>query len=155
MNESLGTSDGYTTATTQTADEVLFILCFDYARPPLTMNQRIHWRTRAKLTKDIRQATALLARRIPDLGRCEVGLTWFVTDRRVRDADNLVPTLKAMCDGLVDAGVARDDRPEFMVKRMPEIVLVPKTESAHMALTIAAAHPFSTPSDHIVLGGAA
>jgi crossover junction endodeoxyribonuclease RusA len=124
---------------TQSQDVPVFELRFDYPRPPLTMNQRLHWRTRAKLTKDVRQATALLARRVPDLGRCEVLLTWYVTDRRVRDADNIVPTLKACCDGLVDAGVARDDRPEFMHKLMPEIVQVPKTETAHMVLTVSAA----------------
>jgi crossover junction endodeoxyribonuclease RusA len=123
---------------TQSQDVPIFTLRYDYTRPPLTMNQRIHWRTRAKLTKDIRVATCVLARRIPDLGRCTVALTWYVTDRRVRDADNLVPTLKAMCDGLVDAGVARDDRPEYMHKLMPEIVLIPKETAAHMVLTVRA-----------------
>jgi crossover junction endodeoxyribonuclease RusA len=34
-----------------------------------------------------------------------VPLTWFANTRHRRDADNVVPTLKAACDGLVDAGV--------------------------------------------------
>ena len=48
---------------------------------------------------------------------------WIVTDARKRDEDNVVPTLKALCDGLVDAGVVADDTPRYMVKHMPKIVL--------------------------------
>ena len=98
-----------------------FWLSFDYRRPPLTANQRIHWRRKAEITAAVRTATMINARRIPNLTRCEVALTWYVTDRRRRDADNLVPTLKAMCDGLVDAGVVADDIPSLMVKHMPVI----------------------------------
>lgn len=94
---------------------------FPYRRPPLTANQRIHWRKRADLTAQIRTMTMLNARHIPPMGRCEVALTWYVTDRRRRDVDNLVPTLKAMCDGLVDAGIVPDDIPTLMVKQMPVI----------------------------------
>lgn len=138
-----------TPETVQTTDPIVFVLNFDWTRPPLTANQRLHWRTKATLTRDIRLTAALLARRIPDLGRCEVQLIWYVTDRRIRDVDNLLPTLKACCDGLVDAGVARDDRPEYMVKRMPEIVLLPKTGRAHMTLTITIADTTPTTPDHI------
>ena len=94
---------------------------FSYDRPPVTANQRLHWRRKADLTAGIRTTTRYLARRIPELGRCEVTLTWYVTDNRRRDADNVVPTLKAMCDGLVDAGVVADDVPSLMKKNMPVI----------------------------------
>ncbi|MER5388359.1 hypothetical protein [Saccharopolyspora sp. NPDC002686] len=99
-------------------------LALPYERPPLTANQRLHWRTRAQLTRTIRNAAAVRARnaKVPALGRCAVRLVWTVTDRRRRDADNLVPTLKACADGLVDAGVVADDTPELMAKHMPEIV---------------------------------
>lgn len=110
-------------------------LVFDYARPPLTANQRLHWRERADRTAGVRTSARLLARRIPYLGRCEVSLVWVVTDRRRRDADNIVPTMKAMCDGLVDAGVVSDDTPDLMVKRMPEIRMGSK---AHMVGKVAA-----------------
>ena len=30
-----------------------------------------------------------------------------------------MPTLKALCDGIVDAGIVKDDAPTFMVKDMP------------------------------------
>ena len=139
MSNDLGSIDGAITATTQTADKSFVVdLHFDYVRPPLSMNQRLHWRKKAEITKDIRTATRLLAHRIPFLGNCEMSLVWNVTDRRIRDADNAIPTLKAMCDGIVDAGIVLDDRPEFMTKLMPTIVLLPKGSKASMVLTVRA-----------------
>ncbi|WP_179580575.1 hypothetical protein [Glaciibacter psychrotolerans] len=111
------------------------VLHFDYPRPPVTANQRLHWAHKAKLTRSVRDATAKLAHRIPELGKCRVELTWFVTTKARRDADNIVPTLKAMCDGLVDAGVVTDDTPDLMVKVMPVIEYV-KGGIAHMELRI-------------------
>lgn len=98
-------------------------LVFPWLSPPLSANQRLHWARRARLTADVRNATALLARQagVPAMGRCEVTLVWTVTDKRRRDTDNLYPTLKAACDGLVDAGIVPDDTPEFMVKHAPVI----------------------------------
>jgi hypothetical protein len=66
-----------------------------------------------------------------------VTLTWYVTDKRRRDNENPVASLKAWCDGIVDAGVVADDTEEFMVKNMPRIVWIDKkTDVAHMELTI-------------------
>lgn len=104
---------------------MIHIIEFEYERPPLTSNQRIHWRTRAALTKDVRSLTASKANGIPAMTACSVSLSWIVNDKRRRDADNLVPTLKAMCDGLVDAGIVPDDTPELMHKVMPVIVYDP------------------------------
>ena len=99
------------------------VLPFRYERPPLTSNQRGSWRTRQRWSKVLRHQTKVmaLAAGLAGLGRCRVTLTWYVADRRRRDADNVVPTLKAMCDGLVDAGVVTDDTPELMDKLMPRI----------------------------------
>lgn len=94
-----------------------------YERPPLTANQRMHWARKAQITRAVRFSAKVAAHSIPALGRCSVHLVWTVTDRRRRDADNLVPTLKACADGLVDAGIVADDVPALMTKRMPEIVL--------------------------------
>jgi len=117
----------------------VYVLEFDYTSPPLTANQRMHWREKAKITAKVRAVTYILARahQIPPLGKCWVGLTWFVTDGIRRDADNVVPTLKAMCDGLVDALVVADDTPDLMTKFMPEIVRLPKEDGpARMTLRI-------------------
>lgn len=112
---------------------------FDWASPPLTANQRLHWARKARLTSDVRSAAylAFLAKWADngEYGRVEVNLTWFVKDKRRRDVDNIVPTLKALCDGLVDAGIVPDDTPEYMVKRMPEIRFDP-TEPAHFLLEV-------------------
>jgi crossover junction endodeoxyribonuclease RusA len=100
-------------------------LVFDsYSRPPLTENQRMAWRQRHGIVRVVRRLASFKAREagLSELGVCRVTLTWFVKTRTRRDADNIVPTLKAMCDGLVDAGVVVDDIPALMGKPMPRIV---------------------------------
>lgn len=104
-----------------------WLILFDYERPPLTANQRLHWRKKADLTRKVRAVSAAETAHIPPLGKCRVQLVWLVTDKRRRDVDNVVPTLKAMCDGLVDAGIVPDDTPEFMEKLMPVISQVDKS----------------------------
>lgn len=96
--------------------------------PPLTLNQRFaHPAQQWALVKKVRSTAALLARsqRIPPLGRCRVTLTWYVRTKHRRDADNVTATLKALCDGLVDAGIVTDDTPDLMDKRMPVITYRP------------------------------
>lgn len=86
----------------------------------------------AKKVKQARQVMGLLARnaKLPPLARCEVLLTWHVGDLVARDADNLVWTLKPLCDALSsgkkpwDHPIVQDDTPEFMVKPMPVVSYV-------------------------------
>lgn len=103
--------------------------------PPLSSNQRLHWARKADLTRTVRETTRLLGRGITPQRHVTVGLVWVVGDRRRRDADNVVPTLKACADGLVDAGVVPDDTPEFMSKTMPVIRYV-KGATPRLLLTI-------------------
>ncbi len=107
-----------------------------YVRPPLTANDRMHHMVKARRTAAVRQTAGWLARanRVPALARCSVSLHYAPVDRRRRDADNLVPTLKALCDGLVDAGVVRDDTPDLMVKAMP--VIEPPEHPARLWLVV-------------------
>lgn len=110
---------------------------FDWTKAPLSLNYRMHRMAEAKVVKEVRSLMHAQARHIPDLGRCEVRLVWFVNTRTRRDNENPVATLKALCDGLVDAGVVEDDTQEFMKKHMPEIVYIPKSvDVAHFELTI-------------------
>lgn len=98
-----------------------------YERPPLNANQRMHWAKKAALTKQVRAASFYAAKSAGVL-RCDkvrVTLTWFVRTTTRRDADNVVPTLKALCDGLVDAGIVPDDTPDLMQKVMPVITYRP------------------------------
>ena len=94
-----------------------------WTAPPLNLNQRMHWRTKAALTRQLRDAAAVLARHhhLHGYERVRVTLHYQPRDRRTRDAENPIPTLKALADGLVDAGVVRDDSPDLMVKDMPVI----------------------------------
>ena len=99
------------------------MLCIlDWTVPPLTENQRwSHWAAKNRVVQDVRLTGRLTMARLGRQKHVTVTLTWVVRDHRRRDADNLVPTLKALCDGLVDASIVPDDTPEFMTKIMPVI----------------------------------
>lgn len=78
----------------------------------LSMNDRMHWAQRAKITKSYRSGARAIARmeKLP-IGLKHVHITAHVhkTTRRAYDAHNLLPTLKAIIDGLVDYGLIPDD----------------------------------------------
>lgn len=82
-----------------------------YLQPPLTANQRLHWARKAVLTKRCRETACWLAKskKLPGAQRLTVTLHYRPKERRRRDAHNLYPTVKALVDGLVDAGVVPDD----------------------------------------------
>lgn len=110
--------------TTALAEARSAVLVFEgYSRPPLSENDRMKWQQRHRIVKRLRTAAGFYARAagLAGLGYCRVTLTWHVATRHHRDADNVTPTLKAICDGLVDAGVVVDDIPRYMDKLMPVI----------------------------------
>lgn len=95
-----------------------------YSKPPLSMNDRQHWAAKARITAGVRTSTARLAKAasVPTgLSHATVTLCYRPKANRKRDADNLVPVLKACCDGLVDHGLTDDDTPDLMTKVMPVI----------------------------------
>lgn len=89
--------------------------------PLLSANGREHWRRKASVTADLRQAglvavrastslrAALSAARGPVMERAHVLAVLHPADRRRRDPANIYPTVKAVLDGIVDAGVLADD----------------------------------------------
>lgn len=92
---------------------------------PLSLNDRDHWRVKAKRTREWREAAGWAAResRVPRCMRVEVGLTYRPADNRRRDPDNLVASLKAATDGaLVDARVVPDDTDVFVARTFPVIL---------------------------------
>lgn len=111
---------------------------FEWTKAPLSLNySNMHRMVKARITKEIRAEMALRAADLPRMGRCRVVLTWVVNDKRKRDEENPVPVLKALCDGLVDAGVVVDDVPAYMVKLMPVIRYAPKAvEVAHFEFEV-------------------
>lgn len=101
---------------------------FPYPKPPLSLNYRMHHMQAANLTKQVRALTHAKTRHLPEMERCRVELIWWVNTRARRDDENPVPTLKAMCDGLVDAEIVPDDTAEWMEKLMPTIRYRPKKD---------------------------
>lgn len=112
-----------------------WVLELPHERPPLNLNQRLHWAAKHKLTQSLRSTAYILAKGagIPLMGRVKVTLVWDVPDNRRRDEDNPVPTLKALCDGLVDAGVVVDDTFEMMRKSI-EIVHTPRKSALRIVI---------------------
>ena len=108
-----------------------------YTTPPLSLNSRMHWATKANVTSGLRVGTAILAvdGRIPPCDRIRVTLIYVPRDKRTRDRDNLVATLKPCIDGLVDAGIVPDDSPEYVTWE-PPIIAAPDPKDPHLRLEI-------------------
>lgn len=100
----------------------------------ISMNDRDHWRQRSRRVKAWRAAThgAVAARR-PGASRWIaagqslppgiVHVQLPVPDSRRRDPHNYYPTIKAIVDGLVDAGLWPDDTPEWVTTTEPTLVV--------------------------------
>lgn len=117
---------------------MLYTIPLTFTKPPLNMNQRMHWAQKAKITKAIRHEAMVRCRaaRIRKSKHITVQLHYQPRDNRRRDADNIAPTLKALCDGVVDAGVVPDDTPDYMTKIMPTIHPAIKGQDGKMWLEI-------------------
>lgn len=77
----------------------------------LTANQRLHHQQRARATRVLRHAGCVNAHAagIPRHERAHVTVTVAWPDRRRRDVLNIAPTVKALIDGMTDAGCWPDD----------------------------------------------
>ena len=85
----------------------------------ITANDKPHWAVRARLTKQLRQWGYLLGREGEGIARfglthARVEVEFAYPDRRRRDRSNLAPTVKALMDGLIDAGLLPDDSDRFL-----------------------------------------
>lgn len=84
-------------------------------RPP-TPNVRRHWREVYRDNKAWAETARLEAVRAiqrtagwKPASRARVSVAFGVKDRRVRDLDNLIASIKPLLDGLVQAGILVDD----------------------------------------------
>lgn len=83
--------------------------------PPqcLSPNWRGHWAKKAEVTKWMRGGAMLLAQaemdKPPRWIEATVQATFYHRDKRRRDRDNALSSLKAVFDGLADAGVVAND----------------------------------------------
>lgn len=96
------------------------VIVLPFTRPPMTANgqRRAHWSQVRAAKRQVQDAVVWLARQqcIGRLGPSTVEVKWWAKDRRRRDADSLGPALKAVLDGLVEAGVFADDDSRTVVK---------------------------------------
>jgi crossover junction endodeoxyribonuclease RusA len=95
---------------------VTWLVSFPAPTVRISLNDRQHWAKKATLTRAWRDTACLAAtaRRLRGLPPCFMRVTFPVGDNRRRDADNPAPTVKAIQDGLVDAGVWEDDTPAWV-----------------------------------------
>lgn len=90
-------------------------LVIDLGRPLLS-NARLHFQEKAKVVREWRTGGLVFSRKahIPPLSRVAVACWGRYPTRNMPDVDAVAPTLKAVLDGVVDAGVLPDDRPPFV-----------------------------------------
>lgn len=82
----------------------------------VSQNHRLHFRAKADKTAELRllgRATGSCHDRVDTPCRMSVDIGW--PDKRLRDRSNAAPTLKALLDGLVDAGVLSADDDNHIV----------------------------------------
>jgi crossover junction endodeoxyribonuclease RusA len=90
---------------------------FTLPLPPreLSPNARVHWAKKAKATRDYRYDAKVEGWRVvpasqrPGWTEAIATTVVFAPNRRRRDRDNLLASLKSAFDGLVDAGILADD----------------------------------------------
>jgi crossover junction endodeoxyribonuclease RusA len=84
--------------------------------PLLNANDRLHYRERSKRTEKLRSEACKAAKAQPFLpfSRVRIRCIFRAPDKRRRDVANLYPSFKACIDGLVDAGVFRDDSDKYV-----------------------------------------
>ena len=126
-----------------------------WTAPPLSLNDRGHWRAKAAKTATVRAAAHMLAKqhRLPhDVDHVTVQLHYRPRDNRRRDTDNLVATLKPVCDALAAGtskhpgyGMVPDDTPRWMGK--PEPIIHPAVKGEGGALWLVLTISDTTP-DH-------
>lgn len=95
-----------------------------YRLPPLSLNQRMHYREKARVTANVREAAFFLAKshKLPrGVKHATIRLHYAPLRNGRRDGVNLTPTQKALVDGLVDYGLTEDDSTEFVTDLMPVI----------------------------------
>ena len=91
-------------------------LIVDVVGRPLLSNDTRHRQVLAREKKLWREAGCWIARqqRIPHLGSVQVAAWGVYPTRTMPDVGGIAPTVKAVLDGIVDAGVLKDDSPPFV-----------------------------------------
>lgn len=81
----------------------------------MNANDREHWSKRAKVSSLIRTTARSQCKGIPKMAKIKIKAIYYAPDNRRRDVSNLFPSVKAAVDGIVDAGVIKDDNDKYVV----------------------------------------
>lgn len=106
---------------------VLAKLDFPYPDKLISLNDRDHWSTKAKRTAAWRQAAFIHGSNLKRTARLPVPFDsvtvtcWFYGARQ-KDPSNLMPSVKAVVDGLTSAGWWDDDDADHVSQHEPMIV---------------------------------
>lgn len=114
------------------------VIPLPWPKPPMSLNDRSHWATKAATVKHVRATAHYVIRAWMDrthtkpLTACELELVWRVQDNRRRDLDNPVATLKPTTDGAVDAGLIPAD--DWTVVRRIGVRIEPPNDARQPAM---------------------
>lgn len=97
----------------------------------MSLNARMHWRSKAALTKHWRKWAWVLGTQVRRHSTHQTWPLWPgvvtvelpVPDNRRRDPHNYIATVKPIIDGLVDAGLWPDDTPEWVSVAEPRLIV--------------------------------
>jgi crossover junction endodeoxyribonuclease RusA len=86
--------------------------------PLLNANDRIHYRERSKRVEKLRSEAYKAAKfsGVMTFSRVKVRCIFRAPDNRRRDSANIYPSFKACLDGIVDAGVLKDDNDKYVTE---------------------------------------
>lgn len=102
----------------------MITLTLPYPPKELSPNARCHWRVKSAKVRSYRDLCHILARqqtRVKLPAPVTARVTFVVTVNRKRDEDNLGASIKALWDGLVDAGILAADSTEYLHIERPAI----------------------------------
>jgi len=84
--------------------------------PNLSPNARVHFRVKADSAKQARETGYYLAKeqklKVPDVP-LHVWFTFYPPDKRHRDVDNMLSSMKSTMDGIFDAVGVNDERVQY------------------------------------------
>ncbi len=127
------------------------VIRLPWTKPPLSLNDRTHWAAKARTTREVRLQAAWACAGLPPADHITVELVYIPRAAGRRDSDNLVATLKPLCDGIVDAGIVPDDTPVHMTKVMPRIA-DPRPRDPRLELHVTYGPPPAPPAGTPVQG---
>ena len=98
-------------------------LTLGYETMPLSANMRLHWGAQHRIRTELqtRVGWLLKSHKVPAMDHAAIWLEWVPATKRRRDHGNEAPTVKAIVDAIVRAGVLEDDDHEHV--DLPQMVI--------------------------------